>query len=494
MLEGLKMESIPQRSKIALSDLVMMAVSDLSNQSLLAHSITVQQHLVAKCDEMNIPSTSAIEYCLSQLQKQKKIYYHNGGFRMEIQPKNGTVVTQEKRPRKSCPPPNSVNYEITDYKTRRQSEGVKTVPKGKEKSNFFSASFRKLRQTMRRKKNASQNNTLLTVQKQSSDSGVDLSKSINQSVTSNSSQVMSPQSESSGISPPTVTEERAYEMGYLNHRERQSKRMAKISKYNDVGMSDVESVASSRMSSRIKQKPKPRNGQRRRRSKSKGDKYTSSTSKSSSRPTSEDVKSYRGGFNESTTPSVFGAASEAAQSRGDSTVMLDTEVCGFMDNTIQEPQIDTIQENNESITINVTDDAGNSIEELTFEPTPVKSPSTPRISAKTLPREVRLFNDINGKLPRSISATEQLKLSSPPIRRRDLKPAEAYSRSRTPNSIYLVADEIRRKHENLKNAQKRCTSIPVCLTGNKAFTESNEFKEEYQKYNAAVIKQPAFIK
>ena len=74
MLEGLKMESVPQRSRIALSDLVLMAVSDLNNQSLLAHSITVQQHLVEKCEEMNIPSTSAIEYCLSQVKIFVNIY------------------------------------------------------------------------------------------------------------------------------------------------------------------------------------------------------------------------------------------------------------------------------------------------------------------------------------------------------------------------------------------------------------------------------------
>ena len=76
---------------------------------------------------------------------------------------------------------------------------------------------------------------------------------------------------------------------------------------------------------------------------------------------------------------------------------------------LQEPQVDTIQEqDSSSITINVTDEAGNSIsEELTFEAN--KSPATPRPNAKTLPREVRLFNNINGKMPRSISATEQLK-------------------------------------------------------------------------------------
>ena len=167
-----------------------------------------------------------------------------------------------------------------------------------------------------------------------------------------------------------------------------------------------------------------------------------------------------------------------------------------LEDTVLEPQIDTIQENSESITINVTDEAGNSIsEELTFESQP-KSPPPPHglnHSAKTLPREARLFNDINEKFPRSISATAQLKLSSPPIRRRDLKPSESsYLRSKTPNSIYLVADEIRRKHENNRNTQKRCTSIPVNLQ-NKMLNQSQEFKDEYQKYNQAVIQQPELI-
>ena len=130
---------------------------------------------------------------------------------------------------------------------------------------------------------------------------------------------MTPQSESSGVSPPIVTEERAYEMGYLNHRERQSKRLTKLNtKYNDCGISDVESVASSRLSSRIKQKPKPRNG-RRRRSKNKGDKSVSGTSKSSSRPTSDEVKSYNRTLT-ATPNSVFGAISKTTQSYADSTV------------------------------------------------------------------------------------------------------------------------------------------------------------------------------
>ena len=478
MLEGLKMESIPQRSRIALSDLVMMAVSDLNNQSLLAHSITVQQHLVAKCDEMNIPSTSAIEYCLSQLQKQKKIYYLNGGFRIEVQPKNAAVpVPEKKKPRRSCPEPHSQVNPREEAKTRRKSEGVSKL-KSKEKQNFFSQSFRKLRATMRRKKTNQPTPPMsppIPMQKQCSDSGVDLSKSMNQSVTSNSSQVMThPHSESSGISPPQVTEEKAYEMGYLNHRDRQTKRM---SKYHE--MSDVESVASSRMSHRIKQKPKPRNGRRRR---SKTRKENSGTSKSSSRPTSEEIK--RPGAH---TPSVFGGVSETGQSRGDSTVMLDTEVRELMDITLTEPgkEIGTIEEA-DSITINVQDEAGNSIsEELTFENP--KSPGTPRnvsFPAKTLPRDM-----FGGKgMPRSVSAQAQLKLSSPPIRRRDLKPAESYLRSKTPNSIYLVTDEIRRKADFRRDPQKRCTSIPVCLQNNSF--ESAEFKEEYQKYNPAVIQTP----
>ena len=47
-----------------------------------------------------------------------------------------------------------------------------------------------------------------------------------------------------------------------------------------------------------------------------------------------------------------------------------------------------------SITINVTDEAGNSIsEELTFETSKSSQNLTPRnISTKTLPRELRLFN------------------------------------------------------------------------------------------------------
>lgn len=246
-------------------------------------------------------------------------------------------LAEPKRPRKSAPAPlittdQSPAFEPPKRRPKpRQSVDALKSPKKAEKSNFISAGFQKLRKTMRRKsvskpvkpvKPLQPAQTPVTINKHCSDSGVDLSKSVNQSITSNSSQVMSPQSESSGISPPQVTQERAYEMGYLNHRERQSKR---LQKYSEGPMSDVESVASSRMSSRIKQKPKPRNG-RRRRSRSKGDRQTSSTSKSTtdkSRPTSEEVRnhvshSYR---HETVTPSVFGAVSEAGQS----TVLLDSE-------------------------------------------------------------------------------------------------------------------------------------------------------------------------
>ena len=255
------MEAVPQRSKIALGDLVLMAVSDLTNQNLLASSITVQQHLTAKCEEMNIPSTSAIEYCLSQLQKQKKINYNNGGFRLELPTKINSpiVITNQKRPRPN--PPVAKNSE-----NNRRQPASKKSEKEKEKSNFFSSGLRRLRQTIRRKKGDEKPPQPPPAQKQNSDSGVDLSKSINHSVTSNSS---------TGVAPPAVTEERAYEMGYLNHRERQSNRL-KNNRFNEVCPSDVESVASSRMSSRIKQKPKLRNGRRRRSKSSNGNsKYTS---------------------------------------------------------------------------------------------------------------------------------------------------------------------------------------------------------------------------
>lgn len=81
MLEGLRMESIPQKTRIELPDLVLMAVADLNHQTFPAHAATIQQHLTEKCDEMIIPSTASIEYCLTNLLKAKKIYTHNGGFR-----------------------------------------------------------------------------------------------------------------------------------------------------------------------------------------------------------------------------------------------------------------------------------------------------------------------------------------------------------------------------------------------------------------------------
>ena len=218
----------------------------------------------------------------------------------------------------------------------------------------------------------------------------------------------------------------------------------------------------------------------------------------SSRPTSEDIR-HRLEFQGS-----------EVQSRGDSSMLLDSEVGEFMDQTIQEPQVHTIYESDpdlgvspvrsaklsESITINVMDEAGNAIyEDLVFE----NKPATPRY-IKTLPREpAKPFREINDKMPRSksehngkmyrsISATEKLKMSSPPIRRRDLKPVgEAHARrSKTPNSIYLIADEIRRQHDLMKN---RCTSIPASL-GNKSLNKSLEFHEKYQQYNSTVIEQP----
>ena len=132
----------------------------------------------------------------------------------------------------------------------------------------------------------------MNLTKQNSDSGVELNKNSNPSGTSlTSSQVQTKSDESTNY--PVLSPSRAFDLGinirilvnkqsfqgYENRAERHSVRRANYA-------SECESIASSRVSSRVKQKPKYRNGRRRR---SKGA-HGSKSSRSTSRPTSEEVR------------------------------------------------------------------------------------------------------------------------------------------------------------------------------------------------------------
>ncbi|CAG5113095.1 Oidioi.mRNA.OKI2018_I69.chr2.g7238.t1.cds [Oikopleura dioica] len=562
MLEGLRMESIPQKTRIELPELVLMAVADLNHQSFPAHAATIQQHLTEKCDEMIIPSTASIEYCLTNLLKAKKIYSHSGGFRIVVQ-----KPTQEtSKGRRSCPPPDSLNksFEVHEAKTpskqqknRRKTEGAKpsspiNSPKEKNQNsgNFFSSGFKKLRRTMRKKKSIETSPAQIksmNLTKQNSDSGVELNKNSNPSGTSlTSSQVQTKSDESTNY--PVLSPSRAFDLGYENRAERHSVRRANYA-------SECESIASSRVSSRVKQKPKYRNGRRRR---SKGA-HGSKSSRSTSRPTSEEVRPA------SAVPSSYGPPSEAPPpSRGDSTVLLDAEVDRFMEipplqaasiNTIDEQDVDGISNgaranmnanNNDSITINVKDESGNSIsEELRFDkeksdfpPPPVqllrlesrnqsyaarpqsraasRGPSTPRYATKTLPREIKILETspnspksiIPGQepskllpKPRSSSVGNGLDVAprsfSPPVRRKDLKPdnsSSSYSnhnrmyRSQTPNPISMITDQLKR------NQMRRSQTPTFALLSNSRAQSVDFDDEEYQKYTKAVRKQPELIR
>ncbi|CBY22534.1 unnamed protein product [Oikopleura dioica] len=568
MLEGLRMESIPQKTRIELPDLVLMAVADLNHQTFPAHAATIQQHLTEKCDEMIIPSTASIEYCLTNLLKAKKIYTHSGGFRIVVHKPTQEAV----KGRRSCPPADSLNksFEVHEssapskqQKNRRKTEGGKPsspIKSSKEKSqgnsgNFFSSGFKKLRRTIRKKKSIETSPSQIksmNLTKQNSDSGVEMNKNSNPSGTSlTSSQVQTKSDESTNY--PVLSPSRAFDLGYENREERRSIRRATYA-------SECESVASSRVSSRVKQKPKYRNGRRRR---SKGT-HGSKSSRSTSRPTSEEVRPL------SAVPSTYGAPSEAPPpSRGDSTVLLDAEVDRFMEisplqaasiNTIDEHDVDGISNhtrvninssNNNSITINVKDESGNSIsEELKFDkeqsdfpPPPLqllrpesrnqsyaarpqsrtasRGPSTPRYATKTLPREIRILETspnspksiIPGQepskllpKPRSSSVGNGLDLPprsfSPPVRRKDLKPettsphnsSSSYNhhsrmyRSQTPNPISMITDQLKRN-------QMRRTQTPTFALLSNSRAQSVDFNdEEYQKYTKAVRKQPEFIR
>jgi len=153
LINNFGMSSVIQRQNIKLADLVLMAIADLNSMKLLASPSTIQQHLESKCEEMNIPNIKAIEYCVSELIKSKKIFFNNdGGYKLELKsiPQNC----------KSTPPTqnNNINFtpsekisKIAETTSANQKPRPKT-PTGKSKRKTFSFEFtKKLKNSLRRK-------------------------------------------------------------------------------------------------------------------------------------------------------------------------------------------------------------------------------------------------------------------------------------------------------------------------------------------------------
>jgi len=435
LVNNLRINPEPQRSQIALSDLVMLAISDLNNKKLAAQSITIQQHLVSKFDEMKIPAVSAIEYCLSQLQKQKQLYFYENGFHRSPRQKS-------KKNKSGCPEmvsvaplasstmttPSPTHYQLssavlavnTPVKIKPKPNANTTKQKNKKPSKF-SVGLKKLRQSIRLStgsKNNSKNKR--EIQKQNSDSGVDTCKgSVNPSLASNSFIVMTPnesaivqitgQSEdiSLEITPSPTKEKNNHIRIDRNHASQGHLKIPQLINYQ----SDMESVASSRYTARIKTKPKVRNGRRRSSKKAKLNSSlntsqmnsTSMTNKndssreSSSRPSSGMKSSMVSGTRPVSPDDVHNVIDhntsaltgtdfilDYGYNRGESTMLLDNEVdqinrriCDFGETS--------------SITINAPDDME---EDLKF---------TPSIKSQTLPRQSRLFAPMSDPVPRSSS-------------------------------------------------------------------------------------------
>ena len=307
----------------------------------------------------------------------------------------------------------------TPVKTKPKPNANTSKQKNKKPSKF-SAGLKKLRQSIRLStgsKNNSKNKR--EIQKQNSDSGVDTCKgSVNPSLASNSFIVMTP-NESAVVQVTGQSEDVSLEVTpsppkeKKNHiridRNQTSQGHLKIPQLINY-QSDMESVASSRYTARIKTKPKVRNGRRRSSKKSKmnsslNTSQMNSTSmthrndssrESSSRPSSG-MKSSMGtrpvspdnvvhDHNTSALTQGTDVILDYGYSRGESTMLLDHEVdqinrrnCDFGETS--------------SITINAPDDME---DDLKF---------TPSIKSQTLPRQSRLFAPMSDPVPRSRSVT-----------------------------------------------------------------------------------------
>jgi hypothetical protein len=193
LVNNFGMDSIVQRQNIKLADLVLMAIADLNSMKLLAQPSTIRQHLESKCEEMNIPNTKAIEYCISELVKSKKIYFNSdGGYRLEIK---------------------SFSQNLSRSKTPQPVQSPTPIPKKlqaqKSKRKTFSFDFtKKIKNSLRRKTfspipirakspNSAKNNVNQIKEIPLADSGIDHSlpsslTPINPSMTSTASQVTTP--------------------------------------------------------------------------------------------------------------------------------------------------------------------------------------------------------------------------------------------------------------------------------------------------------------
>ena len=309
----------------------------------------------------------------------------------------------------------------TPVKTKPKPNANTSKQKNKKPSKF-SAGLKKLRQSIRLpsgSKNGSKNNSKnkREIQKQNSDSGVDTCKgSVNPSLASNSFVVMTP-NESAVVQVTGQSEDVSLEVTPSPPKEKKNHirldrtqtpqghlKIPQLINYQ----SDMESVASSRYTARIKTKPKVRNGRRRSSKKSKLNSSLNtshmnssmnhrndSSRESSSRPSSGLKSSMVSGTRPTSPdhePNVHDASAgtdvilDYGYSRGESTMLLDHEVdqinrrnCDFGETS--------------SITINAPDDME---DDLKF---------TPSIKSQTLPRQSRLFSPFSDPVHRSRSVT-----------------------------------------------------------------------------------------
>ena len=156
-----------------------------------------------KCEEMNIPNIKAIEYCVSELIKSKKIFFNNdGGYKLELKsiPQNF----------KSPPTQNPIEKISKIAETTPSNQKRPKTPTGKSKRKTFSFEFtKKLKNSLRRKTMSptpAQNEAKTQVQPPQTfntprdiplvDSGIDQSGisigEFNPSMTSTASQVTTP--------------------------------------------------------------------------------------------------------------------------------------------------------------------------------------------------------------------------------------------------------------------------------------------------------------
>ena len=156
-----------------------------------------------KCEEMNIPNIKAIEYCVSELIKSKKIFFNNdGGYKLELKsiPQNF----------KSTPTQNPIEKISKIAETTSSNQKRPKTPTGKSKRKTFSFEFtKKLKNSLRRKTMSptpAQNEAKAQVQPPQTfntprdiplvDSGIDQSGisigEFNPSMTSTASQVTTP--------------------------------------------------------------------------------------------------------------------------------------------------------------------------------------------------------------------------------------------------------------------------------------------------------------